>query len=69
MQADKGAIKFIMDGANIMCRGLTSPGGEMDDVPEGAVVAVYAEGKQHALAVVGSVVWCWVLVRCCCAGR
>lgn len=27
MQVDKGAIKFILSGANIMCRGFTSAGG------------------------------------------
>ena len=27
VQVDKGAIKFVMSGANIMCPGLTSPGG------------------------------------------
>jgi predicted RNA-binding protein (TIGR00451 family) len=27
MQVDKGAIKFILSGANIMCRGFTSKGG------------------------------------------
>ena len=32
VQVDKGAIKFVLSGANIMCRGLTSPGGKL---PEG----------------------------------
>ena len=27
MQVDKGAIKFVLSGANIMCPGFTSPGG------------------------------------------
>jgi len=27
MQVDRGAIKFVMSGANIMCPGLTSEGG------------------------------------------
>lgn len=52
MQVDRGAIKFVLSGANIMCPGLTSPGGI---VPEGIeaeqVVTIMAEGKQHALAV------------------
>lgn len=26
MQVDKGAIKFVLSGANIMCPGFTSPG-------------------------------------------
>ncbi|MCL4135086.1 UNVERIFIED_CONTAM: hypothetical protein GTU68_026574 [Idotea baltica] len=51
MQVDKGAIRFILSGANIMCRGLTSPGAKMSTVDEGSVVAVMAEGKQHALCV------------------
>ena len=32
VQVDKGAIKFVLSGADIMCRGLTSPGGRL---PEG----------------------------------
>lgn len=27
---DRGAIKFVLSGANIMCPGLTSPGGSLD---------------------------------------
>lgn len=50
-QVDKGAIRFVLSGANIMCPGLTSPGAKMTPVPNGTVVAVMAEGKQHALAV------------------
>jgi malignant T-cell-amplified sequence len=67
VQVDKGAIKFILSGANIMCPGLTSPGAKMEeDLEEGSPVvspleaalfglttlqAVYAEGKEHAIAV------------------
>ncbi|CAD6219178.1 GSCOCG00004843001-RA-CDS [Cotesia congregata] len=50
-QVDKGAIKFVLSGANIMCPGLTSKGAKMTQVSKGTVVAVMAEGKQHALAV------------------
>ncbi|KAL0273330.1 UNVERIFIED_CONTAM: hypothetical protein PYX00_006023 [Menopon gallinae] len=50
-QVDKGAIKFVLSGANIMCPGLTSPGAKMTPAGKGTVVAVMAEGKQHALAV------------------
>jgi len=40
MQVDKGAIKFILSGANVMCPGLTSPGARMTDVqPETVVVS------------------------------
>lgn len=31
VQVDKGAIKFVLQGANVMCRGLTSPGGRLPD--------------------------------------
>ncbi|GFH49938.1 PUA domain protein [Chaetoceros tenuissimus] len=56
---DQGAIPFILGGANIMCPGLTNPGGEMppdneDGTPaleKGDGVVIYAEGKEHALAV------------------
>nr|XP_012219061.1 PREDICTED: malignant T-cell-amplified sequence 1 homolog [Linepithema humile] len=50
-QVDKGAIRFVLSGANIMCPGLTSKGAKMMTVEKGTVVAVMAEGKQHALAV------------------
>jgi malignant T-cell-amplified sequence len=64
---DKGAIPFLLGGANIMCPGLTNPGSEMPvddmttdahgfDVPvpglsKGAGVVIYAEGKEHAIGV------------------
>ncbi|XP_065838449.1 malignant T-cell-amplified sequence 1-like [Oscarella lobularis] len=51
LQVDKGAIKFLLSGANIMCPGLTSPGAKMDEVDAGKVVAIMAEGKEHACAV------------------
>jgi PUA domain protein len=52
MQVDKGAIKFVLGGANIMCPGFTSPGGSLP-VPVGVdvPVAIYAEGKENAMAV------------------
>lgn len=31
LRADKGAIKFVVSGANIMCPGLTSPGATIHD--------------------------------------
>jgi PUA domain protein len=38
---DKGAIKFILSGAHIMCPGLTSPGAFLDmECEEGAAVQV-----------------------------
>ncbi|EFJ21050.1 hypothetical protein SELMODRAFT_417664 [Selaginella moellendorffii] len=52
LQVDRGAIKFVLAGANIMCPGLTSPGGGLDEsVAAEAPVAIMAEGKQHALAI------------------
>lgn len=55
---DKGAIPFILGGANIMCPGLTNPGGSLPEdidgkngLEKGDGVVVYAEGKEHAIAV------------------
>ncbi|XP_054155112.1 malignant T-cell-amplified sequence 1-like [Oppia nitens] len=51
MQVDKGAITFVLSGANIMCPGLTSKGAIMTpDLPVDSVVTVIAESKQHALS-------------------
>ena len=44
-QVDKGAIRFILSGANIMCPGLTSPGANMIDAEANEIVAIYAEGE------------------------
>jgi len=41
MQVDKGAIKFILSGANVMCPGLTSPGARMTDVQAETVVVSF----------------------------
>jgi PUA domain protein len=39
VQVDRGAIKFVMSGANIMCPGLTSPGGKLpEEIPNNAIV-------------------------------
>jgi predicted RNA-binding protein (TIGR00451 family) len=32
LQVDKGAIKFILGGANIMCPGFTSAGGKLPEI-------------------------------------
>eukprot|EP01029_Cantina_marsupialis_P029668 TRINITY_DN781987_c0_g1_i1.p1 TRINITY_DN781987_c0_g1~~TRINITY_DN781987_c0_g1_i1.p1 ORF type:complete len:186 (+),score=35.26 TRINITY_DN781987_c0_g1_i1:117-674(+) len=51
-EVDKGAIKFVLSGANIMCRGLTSPGANIEhNLEAGMPVGIFAEGKEHALAV------------------
>ena len=52
LRADQGAIKFVLSGANIMCPGLTSPGATIhDEVDKGSAVAIYAEGKENAMAI------------------
>jgi PUA domain protein len=50
-RVDRGAIRFVLSGANIMAPGLTSPGGHMDPVPAESLVGIFAEGKEHALAI------------------
>lgn len=37
-RVDKGAIRFILSGANIMCRGLTSPGATLSHAEKEDVV-------------------------------
>lgn len=52
MQVDKGAIQFVLQGANIMCPGLTSKGALMTpNIPVSSLVTIMAEDKQHALAI------------------
>jgi len=52
LRVDKGAIKFVISGANIMCPGLTSKGATIhDECDEDEPCAIFAEGKEHALAI------------------
>ncbi|ODQ79826.1 hypothetical protein BABINDRAFT_166927 [Babjeviella inositovora NRRL Y-12698] len=53
VQVDRGAIKFVLSGANIMCPGLTSKGAQLpeESLSTDTLVAVFAEGKEHALAI------------------
>lgn len=52
VQVDKGAIKFILQGADIMAPGLTSAGGVLPNgLAKDQIVAVHAEGKEHALCI------------------
>uniref|UniRef100_A0A0R3T2D9 PUA domain-containing protein n=1 Tax=Rodentolepis nana TaxID=102285 RepID=A0A0R3T2D9_RODNA len=51
LQVDRGAIKHVLNGSNIMCPGLTSPGAKLCKVPANTVVSIMAEGKEHAVAV------------------
>ena len=52
---DRGAIRFVLSGAALMAPGLTSAGGRLPDkeeeVKEGEVVVVMAEGKEEACLV------------------
>ncbi|XP_072040205.1 malignant T-cell-amplified sequence 1-B-like [Amphiura filiformis] len=50
-QVDKGAVRFVLSGANIMCPGLTSKGAILTPAEKETVVALMAEGKEHALAI------------------
>ena len=46
MQCDKGAIKHIFSGSNVMAPGLTSEGGAVaEGLAAGAPVAITAQGK------------------------
>mmetsp|Transcript_34597 Transcript_34597/g.50568 ORF Transcript_34597/g.50568 Transcript_34597/m.50568 type:complete len:183 (+) Transcript_34597:202-750(+) len=52
MQVDQGAIRFVLNGANIMCQGFTSAGGAMpEEFPANTAVIIMAEGKKHPLAI------------------
>lgn len=52
VQVDKGAIKFVLSGAHIMCPGLTSAGAHIPvALAKNTIVAVHAEGKCNALAI------------------
>ena len=63
VKVDKGAIPFLLGGANVMCPGLTNVGGEMppDDgegennenpaLQKGDGVIIYAEGRVLPIAV------------------
>lgn len=54
VQVDRGAIKFVISGANIMCPGLTSAGAKLPDAPgyeKDSIVIINAENKDHALAI------------------
>lgn len=55
VQVDRGAIRFLLGGAHMMCPGFTSAGGRLPPkesaVPAGKPVAIHCEGKEHAAAV------------------
>lgn len=45
MQVDKGAIRFVLSGANIMCPGFTSPGGALPVSVEAEQAVVRSRGR------------------------
>lgn len=53
VKVDRGAIKFVLSGANVMCPGLTSDGGWLpeENIPKDSIVTIYAEGKDNSLAI------------------
>lgn len=50
-QVDKGAIKFVLSGANIMCPGLTSPGAKLYPAEADTVVVSFYKMVLHMEAV------------------
>lgn len=51
VQIDKGGISRMISGADVMCPGLTSTGGYIPEVSKNQFIAIYGEGKQHAIAI------------------
>jgi PUA domain protein len=55
VKVDRGAIRFLLQGAHMMCPGLTSAGGYLPPaesaLPAGTLVAIHSEGKDHAVGV------------------
>ena len=53
VRIDRGAIRFLLAGAHMMCPGLTSKGGYLpppeNEIKTGTPVAIFAEGKEHAV--------------------
>jgi len=49
---DKGGIKFVLKGADVICAGITSKGGSIPEpLDEDVAVAIMAEGKQFPLGI------------------
>ena len=52
MVVDEGAAPHIMSGSNVFCVGFTGPGGNIPDgLEKDAIVGVYVQGKEHAVAI------------------
>lgn len=54
LRVDKGALKFVMSGANIMCPGLTSPGATIHDEVSRFAYLCHPSPFQLALLDLGS---------------
>lgn len=74
---DRGAIKFVLAGANVMCPGLTSAGGALDEeVPSDAPVvsspSLSLLAITHRLLIfsweegIAQFILVWCLVHNCC---
>jgi PUA domain protein len=50
-QVDKGAIPFIIGGANVMIPGMTSKGGILPELDANKCVAIRCEGKQTVIGI------------------
>lgn len=55
VKVDRGAIRFLLAGAHMMCPGFTSAGGSLPPadqaLPANTPVAIHAEGKEHATGI------------------
>ena len=55
VRIDRGAIRFLLSGVNMMCPGFTSAGGSLPPadqaLPANTPVAIHAEGKEHATGI------------------
>lgn len=55
VRVDRGAIRFLLAGAHMMCPGFTSAGGSLPPasaaLPANVPVAIHAEGKEHAAGI------------------
>ncbi|KAI0361887.1 hypothetical protein OH77DRAFT_1515225 [Trametes cingulata] len=55
VRVDRGAIRFLLAGAHMMCPGFTSAGGQLPPpqaaLPANTPVAIHAEGKEHAAGI------------------
>ncbi|KAF8319367.1 hypothetical protein DL93DRAFT_2074995 [Clavulina sp. PMI_390] len=55
VRVDRGAIRFLLSGAHMMCPGFTSAGGSLPPanaaIPAETPVAIHAEGKEHAVGI------------------